>query len=267
MAHQDDSMSEFEQTLKSHARQLVDCLEQGRFDEAVLMIHQLNQARDRGLYQEVGKLTRELHSAIVKLEIDTCGGERESSQITDATDRLSYVVEMTEKAANRTMDLVEECVPLVNYVSYEAQSLTADWQRFMRRDMKADEFRELVPRIDQFLKRSMNDGSQLSQNLREIMLAQDFQDLTGQVIKRVTRLITELESNLLNLVLMAGQVDRFAGIQHDHAQLRAEQLKQKEQKEEKEPSKGEGPQMHADMREDVVSGQDDVDDLLSSLGF
>ncbi|HCA65722.1 MAG TPA: protein phosphatase, partial [Pseudomonas sp.] len=114
------------------------------------------------------------------------------------------------------------------------------------------------------LQRSMNDGSQLSQNLSEIMLAQDFQDLTGQVIKRVTRLITELESNLLNLVLMAGQVDRVAGIQHDRDAMRAEQEKKKQ---EKMPSNGEGPQMHADMREDVVSGQDDVDDLLSSLGF
>jgi chemotaxis protein CheZ len=84
------------------------------------------------------------------------------------------------------------------------------------------------------------------------------------VIKRVTRLVTELESNLLNLVLMAGQVDRVAGIQHDRDAMRAEQ---EQQKQEKEPSKGEGPQMHADMREDVVSGQDDVDDLLSSLGF
>jgi len=171
---------------------------------------------------------------------------------------------MTEKAANRTMDLVEESAPLVNYVSYEAQSLTADWQRFMRRDMNAEQFRDLVKRIDQYLQRSMNDGSQLSQNLSEIMLAQDFQDLTGQVIKRVTRLITELESNLLNLVLMAGQVDRVAGIQHDRDAMRAEQEKKKQ---EKMPSNGEGPQMHADMREDVVSGQDDVDDLLSSLGF
>ena len=171
---------------------------------------------------------------------------------------------MTEKAANRTMDLVEESAPLVNYVSYEAQSLTADWQRFMRREMSADQFRDLVKRIDQYLQRSMNDGGQLSQNLSEIMLAQDFQDLTGQVIKRVTRLITELESNLLNLVLMAGQVDRVAGIQHDREAMRAEPGKKKQ---EKEPSKGEGPQMHADMREDVVSGQDDVDDLLSSLGF
>ena len=95
----------------------------------------------------------------------------------------------------------------------------------MRRDMNAEQFRDLVKRIDQYLQRSMNDGSQLSQNLSEIMLAQDFQDLTGQVIKRVTRLITELESNLLNLVLMAGQVDRVAGIQHDREAMRAEQEK------------------------------------------
>jgi len=134
----------------------------------------------------------------------------------------------------------------------------------MRREMNADQFRELVRRIDAFLQRAMNDGTQLSEHLSEIMLAQDFQDLTGQVIKRVTRLITELEGDLLNLVLMAGQVDRVAGIQHDRDELRAEQEKQKQQK---GSSNGEGPQMHADMREDVVSGQDDVDDLLSSLGF
>ncbi|TBU98281.1 protein phosphatase CheZ [Stutzerimonas kirkiae] len=263
MTQAEENISEFQQALKEEAHQLVESLDAGRFDDAVQLIHKLNQTRDRGLYQEVGKLTRELHNAILKLEIDT-RGEIEASQITDATNRLSYVVQMTEKAANRTMDLVEECAPLVNYISYESQSLTADWQRFMRREMNAEQFRELARRIDDFLKRGMGDSEQLSRNLREIMLAQDFQDLTGQVIKRVTGLITELESNLLKLVLMAGQVDQFAGIQHDHDAMLAEQQKLKEQK---EPSKGEGPQMNADMRKDVVSGQDDVDDLLSSLGF
>jgi chemotaxis protein CheZ len=263
MTQADQSLAEFEATLKAHAPQLIESLQQGRYDDAAQMFNELNHARHLGLYKEVGKLTRELHNAIVKLEVDTCAAGGDPSPITDATDRLSYVVEMTEKAANRTMDLVEESAPLVNYVSYEAQSLTADWQRFMRREMNADQFRELVKRIDQFLQRSMNDGSQLSQNLSEIMLAQDFQDLTGQVIKRVTRLITELESNLLNLVLMAGQVDRVAGIKHDRDEIRAEH----EKKEEIALSNGEGPQMHADIREDVVSGQDDVDDLLSSLGF
>lgn len=263
MAHIESGMSEFEALLKSHARLLVESLEQGRFEEAVREIHQLNQARDHGLYREVGRLTRELHNAIVKLDLDARKEHGELSQISDATDRLSYVVDMTEKAANRTMDLVEECAPLVNYVSYEAQSLSVDWQRFMRREMSAEQFRDLARRIDKFLMRSLENGDQLSDKLRDIMLAQDFQDLTGQVIKRVTRLITEVESNLLELVLMASQVERFAGIQHNHEELRAEQLKINELT----PSNGEGPQMNADQREDVVSGQDDVDDLLSSLGF
>lgn len=264
MTQAEQSLAEFEATLKAHAPQLIESLQQGRFDEATQMFNELNQARNNGLYREVGKLTRELHNAIVKLEMDTCATGGDPSPITDATDRLSYVVEMTEKAANRTMDLVEESAPLVDFISHEAPGLAADWQRFMRREMNAEQFRDLVRRIDQYLQRSTNDSSQLSQNLSEIMLAQDFQDLTGQVIKRVTRLITDLENNLLNLVLMAGQVDRMAGIQHDREAMRAEQEKKKQQK---EPSNGEGPQMHADIREDVVSGQDDVDDLLSSLGF
>lgn len=264
MSQADQSLVEFEATLRARAPQLLESLQQGRLDETAQLLNELNEIRNHTLYQEVGKLTRELHNAIVKLEMDTSATGGDPSPITDATDRLSYVVAMTEKAANRTMDLVEESTPLVNYVSYEAQSLTADWQRFMRREMNAGEFRDLVRRVDAFLQRSMNDGGQLSHNLSEIMLAQDFQDLTGQVIKRVTRLVSELESNLLNLVLMAGQVDRMAGIRHDCEALRLEQEKQKR---EKESSNGEGPQMHADIREDVVSGQDDVDDLLSSLGF
>lgn len=258
----DDSLGELESTLKMHATQLVESLEKGRFGEAVHLIHELNQTRDRGLYQEVGRLTRELHNAIVNFQIDPGNPHaQEISQITDATERLSYVVTMTEKAANRTMDLVEQSAPLVNDLGDEAQNLSADWGKFMRRELGADAFRELAKRIELYLARSERDSQKLSGYLNDILLAQDYQDLTGQVIKRVTQLVTEVESNLLKLVLMASHVDRFAGIQHDHEALRAEQEQQKE------PSRGEGPQIHADKREDVASNQDDVDDLLSSLGF
>ncbi|MBB2495917.1 protein phosphatase CheZ [Aquipseudomonas ullengensis] len=262
MANDDSTLGELESTLKVHARQLVESLEKGRFGEAVQLIHELNQTRDRGLYQEVGKLTRELHSAIVNFQIDPrMPHAQEISQITDATERLSYVVQMTEKAANRTMDLVEQSAPLVNDLGDEAQSLSADWGKFMRRELGAEAFRELAKRIELFLARSERDSQKLSGHLNDILLAQDFQDLTGQVIKRVTQLVTEVESNLLKLVLMASHVDRFAGIEHDVNELRVEQEQQKE------PSRGEGPQIHADKREDVASDQDDVDDLLSSLGF
>ena len=262
MEHKETSQGDFESTLKKHAHQLVESLEKGQFGDAVQLIHELNQTRDRGLYQEVGKLTRELHSAIVNFQIDPHMPQAEEiSQITDATERLSYVVRLTEAAANRTMDLVENATPLVNGMANEAQALSNDWGRFMRREVGAEEFRELARRVEGFLSRSEQENRTVSSNLNDILLAQDYQDLTGQVIKRVTQLVTEVESNLLKLVLMAGQVDRFAGIEHDREAI----LSEKDPK--KHLAKGEGPQIHADKREDVVSGQDDVDDLLSSLGF
>ncbi|WP_296231960.1 protein phosphatase CheZ [uncultured Pseudomonas sp.] len=262
MEHDDSTLGDLESTLKNNARDLVDSLEQGNFGVAVQLINELNKVRDRGLYHEVGKLTRELHNAIVNFQLDPrMPHAQELSQIADATERLNYVVTMTEKAANRTMDLVEQSAPLVNDLSDEAQSLSVEWGRFMRREIGADGFRELAKRVELFLARSERDGAKLSGHLNDILLAQDYQDLTGQVIKRVTQLVTEVESNLLKLMLMASQVDRFAGIRHDHEELRSEQEKSKE------PSRGEGPQIHADKRDDVASNQDDVDDLLSSLGF
>ncbi|MNY45019.1 chemotaxis regulator CheZ [compost metagenome] len=159
------------------------------------------------------------------------------------------------------MDLVEKSTPVLNELSAEAKALSVDWQRFMRREVAVEEFRELAQRVDGFLARSEQSSCAVADNLQGILLAQDYQDLTGQVIKRVTQMVTEVEGNLLKLVLMASQVDRFAGIEHDREQLRAEKDR------EKHAARGEGPQIHADKREDVVSGQDDVDDLLSSLGF
>jgi chemotaxis protein CheZ len=203
-----------------------------------------------------------LHSAIVDFDIDPRNPHaKEMSQITDASERLQYVVKMTDQAANCAIDLVEASAPLVNYISYEAQSLMTEWQRFMRREMKADEFRMLAPRIEAFLGRSLHDSDQLSANLNEILMAQGFQDLTGQVIKRVMTLIADVESNLLKLVVMAGQVDRAVGIEHSIEDLR------KKPAIENKSNAGEGPQIHADKLENVVTDQVDVDDLLSSLGF
>ena len=64
-----------------------------------------------------------------------------------------------------------------------------------------------------------------------------------------------MEENLLSLVVMASHVDQLTGTVHE--------IEEKEESTEK----GLGPQMKANERDDVVSGQDDVDDLLSSLGF
>ncbi|MBO3275752.1 protein phosphatase CheZ [Pseudomonas schmalbachii] len=256
-----ETVGDFESTLKQRAHELVASLERGEFTDAVQLIGELNQVRDRGLYQEVGKLTRELHNAIVNFQIDPRSPiAQEVSEIADATDRLSYVVRMTEDAANRTMDLVEQSTPLLGELGNEAGALYDEWQRLRRRELGAEDFRLLAARMERFLLRSVEDNRMLSSNLNDILLAQDFQDLTGQVIKRVTRLVTDVERDLVKLVCMAGQVDRYVGIEHDHESMRDEAAR-------KRSSQGEGPQVAADKREDVVSSQDDVDDLLSSLGF
>ncbi len=262
MGQDKSSEDDFASAVALHAPQLQHSLEQGDLAAAAQIIAQISQVRESALYREVGRLTRELHTAIIDFDIDPRNPHaKEMSQITDASERLQYVVTMTDEAANSALDLVEKSAPLVTYISYEAQSLTADWQRFMRREMKADEFRVLAKRIEAFLSRSLHDSDQLSTNLNEIMMAQGFQDLTGQVIKRVMTLIADIEANLVKLCVMAGQVDRVAGIEHSTEDLRKKAGK------EKDSAAGEGPQMHADIRDDVVTDQVDVDDLLSSLGF
>lgn len=252
---------EFELSLKSNAHKLVEHLEEGDYGKAVSVIHEINQARDRGLYYEVGKLTRALHNSIISFQLDTArsfGSDHcEHSKIGDASDRLDYVVKLTDKAANRTMDLVENSAPVVAQLGREAAVLRAEWQRLQRREMSADEFRALSRNIEAFLERSEQQSGEVAGNLNDILVAQDYQDLTGQVIKRVITLVHDVEESLLNLVRMAGQVDRIAGIEHELF----------EPEEKISASQAEGPQIHADKRDDVVSGQDEVDDLLSSLGF
>jgi chemotaxis protein CheZ len=202
-------------------------------------------------------LTRSLHEAIRNFQIDPRNAEQQEalSKMTDASDRLEYVVQMTGEAANRTMDLVEETMPVANAFREEAASLRDEWQRLRRREMQPAEFRELYGRIDRFFVSTASDADTMYNNLSEILLAQDYQDLTGQVIQKVTALVKEVEEQMLSLVVMASHVDQLTGTVH--------QIEEKEESAEK----GVGPQIKADEREDVVSGQDDVDDLLSSLGF
>lgn len=243
--------------LQEQSERLVQSVRAGDYSHAMALISELADVRDQGLYKEVGRLTRSLHEAMRNFQIDPRNTEQKEalSKMTDASDRLEYVVRMTSQAANRTMDLVEESMPVAQNLKDEAAHLHHQWQRLRSREMAPAEFRELHSRMDTFLSALSTDTDRLYGNFSEILLAQDYQDLTGQVIQKVITLVREVEDNLLSLVVMAGHVDQLTGTVHDIAdvQTSAEQ--------------GVGPQMRPQERQDVVSGQDDVDDLLSSLGF
>ncbi|MDL0430056.1 protein phosphatase CheZ [Marinobacter sp. TBZ242] len=249
---------EVTEKLRTQAAELVEQVNAGEYARAMTLINELSEVRDQSLYREVGRLTRSLHEAIRNFQIDPRNAEQSEalSKMTDASDRLEYVVQMTGKAANRTMDLVEEAMPRASAIRDEAAELRDEWQRLRRREMAPAEFRELYARIDTFFVSLNTDAGAMYDNLSEILLAQDFQDLTGQVIQKVTTLVKEVEEHLLNLVVMASHVDQMTGTVHEL-----------EEKEKESAEQGVGPQIKAEERADVVSGQDDVDDLLSSLGF
>lgn len=262
-----DASDQFVVELQDCAKLLVDKLQGDDFEEASKLIHSIVEVRDRHIFQAVGKLTRGLHSAIVNFHVDADleaePPTEESSGIKDATDRLSYVIDLTQQAADKTMDKVEEAAPIALDLGQEASSLHEQWQRLKRRDMSPDEFRDLYKRMDDFLLQMDTGTQQLNKNLQDIILEQGFQDLTGQVLKRVIGLISDVENDLVSLVRIAGQVEEITGIEMpaDNAESDVNT------KETGLDSAAEGPQVHAEKRDDVVASQDDVDDLLSSLGF
>jgi chemotaxis protein CheZ len=248
---------EITEKLRHQAAELSQCVEGGDYVRAMALINELGEVRDQSLYREVGRLTRSLHESIRNFQIDPRSAEQKEvlSMMTDASDRLAYVVQMTGQAANRTMDLVEESMPVANAMRAEASALRGEWQRLRRREMQPAEFRELYGRIDNFFLSLTKDADTIYSSLSEILLAQDFQDLTGQVIQRVTTLVKDVEEQMLSLVVMDSHVVQLTGTVH---QIEGQEVSAEQ---------GVGPQIKAEEREDVVSGQNDVDDLLSSLGF
>lgn len=256
---------EFVVELKECAKLLTEKLQSNQFEEASMLIHTITQARDRHIFQSVGRLTRGLHNAIVNFNVDADLSKEPpkiaNSDIHDASNRLNYVIELTQKAAEKTMDVVDEAAPIAMNLGQEASSLRVEWARLKRREMGPDEFRELYGRMDIFLEQMVTGTEHIGKNLQDIVLEQGFQDLTGQVLKRVIGLINDVEKDLVSLVRIAGQVEEIAGLTDD-----SETIEHDMEIMHKRKTEAEGPQINKE-RADVVSGQDDVDDLLSSLGF
>jgi len=256
--HIDPRRPSFQQEMKELAEDLLTKIDGGDLGKIVGVVNRINGVRDRTLYDEIGKLTRGLHDAIK--DIKTGDELSEDSGMAQASDKLAYVVEMTDKAANRTMDLAEEVMPLNIENSEGAEVLQKEWKKFLHKELKPEEFRNLTKKIDEYFNQTQINSKKISSNLSDILMAQDFQDLTGQVIQRVTKLVAEVEARLVDLVAMAGEVDRITGISH------TEPNQNDTSQEDNKYIKPEGPQVNTSL-EGVVDGQDDVDDLLSSLGF
>ncbi|SBS26486.1 chemotaxis regulator CheZ [Marinomonas spartinae] len=258
----ESGLGDFESLVKDGAVDLLNHIEVGDFSSAIKVIQELSEARHNSFYKEVGTLTRSLHDAIRDFQVDSMDlvvgeGHSESgnTKITDASDRLKYVIELTSSAANKTMDMVDGSVPVASELQSQARELRKDWNRLIQRDLSPQEFRELYKRIDGFLKYADDSATTLHSNLNTILLEQGYQDLTGQVITRVNDLIRDVEERLVHLVAVAGRVDSISGMEHDDSEA------------EHDDTRGHGPAINKQNNPEVLNSQDEVDDLLSSLGF
>lgn len=241
--------------MRHYAESIIQMLDKDDLSSAVNAMQLVNENHFDELYQEVGKLTREVHDSIRNFNVD----ESKDSEIENASDHLAYIIKMTEEAANKTMDSIESALPIAEQNVKHAEEIHDQWTKFLKKEMDASEFRKLCKVISGFLKRSSDDAKQINNHLNEVLMAQGFQDLTGQAIQKVTALIKDIEQQLVKLVAMASDIDKMTGIKH-------EQEVQAEAAPESANIRAEGPQIDP-TAEGVVSDQNDVDDLLSSLGF
>lgn len=256
--------------LRECASLLLEKLQGDDYAEASKMIVKLNDTRDKTIFQSVGELTRALHESIKNFNIPGSSpimtqpdesGECQS-ELNDASSGLEYVLKLTKNAADKTMDMVEECAPISTELGREASSLKEEWLKLRNREMSPDEFRALYSRLDIYFEALDAGTNKLNENMQNIILEQGYQDLTGQVLRKVINLVTEVEGSLVSLMRIAGQVESVVGIDVDN-------YENKDSKDENTGPNivGEGPQYNAEKRTDIVNDQDDVDDLLSSLGF
>jgi len=196
------------------------------------------------LVNRIGHLTRQMREGMRELGLDT-GISRAAEAIPDARDRLGYIAQMTERAADRALNAVDLAQPIQDKLSRQAQALTQRWDVWFATPLELDQARDLVVDTRSYLSDVPKQAAATNTQLTEIMMAQDFQDLTGQVIKKMMDVIKDMETQLLQLLIDNVPADKRAEVS---------------------TSLLNGPQTRTGSA-DAVDNQSQVDDLLASMGF
>ena len=196
------------------------------------------------LVNRIGHLTRQMREGMRELGLDT-GISRAAEAIPDARDRLGYIAQMTERAADRALNAVDLAQPIQDKLSRQAQALTQRWDVWFATPLELDQARDLVVDTRSYLSDVPKQAAATNTQLTEIMMAQDFQDLTGQVITKMMDVIKDMETQLLQLLIDNVPADKRAEVS---------------------TSLLNGPQTRTGSA-DAVDNQSEVDDLLASMGF
>ncbi|MBA5607876.1 protein phosphatase CheZ [Duganella sp. FT3S] len=195
------------------------------------------------MFERLGGIVRLLHDSLRELGYDKALTEA-SSQIVDAQDRLEYVASLTEQAANKVLNTLDEGMPAQDVLSKQSKEMENRWSDLFAGKLSLDQFKVLAGDSKAFAQAVSEATEAEKARLLEIMMAQDFQDITGQLIKKVVTITKTVENELAQLLRDNAPADV------------REKLAQKE------VSLMQGPSAPS-----VALNQDSVDDLLADLGF
>lgn len=202
-----------------------------------------SQVSSPDLVYRIANLTRLLRDSMRELGLDQAIKDA-AHAIPDARDRLHYVASMTEQAANRVLNAAEQVRPLQEALQQDALQLDQQWQAWFDEPQDLEQARVLVEQTRSYLQQVPKSTQQTQDNLLEIIMAQDFQDLTGQVITGMLGVVRTIETELLQVLMESVPAER-----RDETN-----------------SLLNGPVISTKAPE-VVTSQDQVDDLLANLGF
>jgi chemotaxis protein CheZ len=198
------------------------------------------------MLNRIGHVTRTLHDSLRGLGLEKIL-EQVATDIPDARDRLAYVARMTEQAAERVLNATDAAIPLQTELASVATTLEQRWKDALVKPSLKTEYNQIADETLAFLTLTGKNTTETKALLMDIMMAQDFQDLTGQVIKKITGLAQELEKQLVQVL-----IDFSPTSPKKEADTNTVLMN--------------GPQIDPNAV-DVVASQEQVDDLLDSLGF
>lgn len=204
--------------------------------------HEGNPA-DKPMFERLGGIVRLLHDSLRELGYDKALTEA-STQINDAQDRLEYVASLTEQAANKVLNTLDDGMPAQDVLSKHAKQMDTRWSELFAGKLSIDEFKALAGDSQKFAQAVTLATDAEKARLLDIMMAQDFQDITGQLIKKVVAITKTVENELAQLL-------------RDNAPPAV-----REKLAAAKPALMTGPSVPS-----IALDQDNVDDLLADLGF
>lgn len=199
---------------------------------------------DKPMYERLGGIVRMLHDSLRQLGYDRSLSDV-ASQITDAQGRLEHIASLTEQAANKVLNTVDTGIPEQEALSKKAHDMENRWAMLFEGKLSIEEFKALAGDSRQFAATVMEATEAEKARLLEIMMAQDFQDITGQLIKKIVAITSTAENELAQLLRDNAPPEvKAAMAESKPAELMA------------------GPSAPG-----AAMAQDDVDSLLADLGF